>query len=212
MVKKETEFLSLFAMPLMRVQLDFDLEKLTEFAFQLQNKDEKGMIRSNEGGWHSNDIREEKHEEFIRLTKEINQYLQIYHSNVFRGVEFKGNVIHGINEIWINISEKQHYNEWHVHPMSTISGAFYVKHDGSSENGDIVFKNPIGIYMTAAHWPNKIVEKFNEITAPTVNILPKSNTLFLFPSWLEHKVEPNSKNDTRISLSFNTEIILEEKS
>ena len=75
---------SFFANPLMQAQLDLDLEKLTEFAFQMQNKDKKGIQETNRGGWHSKSIHEEKHEEFIKLKKEINQYLQIYHSRVFR--------------------------------------------------------------------------------------------------------------------------------
>ena len=37
----KVSFVSLFANPLMQVQLDYDLEKLTEFAFQLQDKDKK---------------------------------------------------------------------------------------------------------------------------------------------------------------------------
>ena len=82
-------FVSLFASPILNVELDLDLEKLTELAFQLQKKDKKGVHVSNRGGWQSNDINEEKHEEFIRLKKEINQYLQIYHSEIFRGMRFK---------------------------------------------------------------------------------------------------------------------------
>jgi len=52
-------FTSLFPNPLMEVQLDLDLEKLTEFAFEILNKDKKG-VETNGGGWQSNDIREEK--------------------------------------------------------------------------------------------------------------------------------------------------------
>ncbi len=213
MVKKETEFLSLFAMPLMRVQLDLDLEKLTEFAFQLQNKDEKGMIRSNEGGWHSNDIREEKHEEFIRLTKEINQYLQIYQIKVFRGMRFEEeNIRQEFHNMWININEKYHYNEWHIHPGATLSGVYYIKHDGSSENGNIMFKNPRGLYMALSHFPPGIVKYTNEVTSDIYNVNPQSNMLLIFPSWLEHKAEINFKDDTRISLSFNSFPLLEKKS
>ena len=43
----------------MEIQLDLDLEKLTEFAFQMQSKDKKGVQASNIGGWQSNNIKEE---------------------------------------------------------------------------------------------------------------------------------------------------------
>ena len=52
----DVSFTSLFASSLMQVQLDLDLEKLTEFAFQLQNNDKKGVQKTNKGGWQSNDV------------------------------------------------------------------------------------------------------------------------------------------------------------
>ena len=115
MAKKEISILPLFATPLMQIQCDFDLEKLTEFAFQMQNKDKKGSHQTNRGGWQSNDVSEEKHEEFIRLKKEINQYLRIYHLEVFREMIFKENIIQDLGRMWVNINEKHHYNEWHIH-------------------------------------------------------------------------------------------------
>ena len=197
-------FLPLFATPMMQVQLDLDLEKLTEFVFQIQNKNKKGVQKTNRGGWHSDEINKEKHEEFIRLKKEINQYLQIYHSEIFQGMVFKENVTQNINDMWVNINEKYHYNEWHIHGFSTLSGSYYIKHDGSKENGDIMFKHPCGNYMSIAHWPQGLVEAPNEETSQFISITPQSNMLLIFPSWLEHKAEVNLKDDTRISLSFNS--------
>ena len=205
-------FIPIFANPVMEVHLDLDLEKLIELAFQIQNKDKKGVQYTNKGGWQSNDITDEKHEEFIRLKKEINQHLQIYHSEVFRGMVFKENVIQRIDNIWVNINERQHYNEWHIHPQSTLSGVYYIKHDGCIENGDIIFKHPKNLYMASTHWPPGLVEKYNEVTSEFINIRPKPNMLLIFPSWMEHKAEINLRNDSRISLSFNSIPLLEENS
>ena len=211
MVKKE-KFIPLFVSPLMKIELDLDLEQLTEFAFQLQNKDKKGIKRTNIGGWHSNNIGEEKHEEFIKLKKEMNQHLQTYSESTFAGMKFNENIIQDIRHIWVNINEKHHYNEWHIHPLATLSGTFYIKHDGSTENGNITFKNPNGLYMGVSHWPKRLVKNYDEITAGKISITPKSNGLLIFPSWLEHRAETNLKNNTRISLAFNTIPILEKKS
>ena len=41
-------YVPLFANPLMRVELDLDLEKLSEFAFQLQNKEKEGVNKITE--------------------------------------------------------------------------------------------------------------------------------------------------------------------
>ena len=66
--------------------------------------------------------------------------------------------------------------------------------------------------MTICHWPEGLVEEFNEVSAENVEFTPKSNVLFIFPSWLEHNVKINLKDDTRISLSFNSDPIVEKKS
>ena len=198
-----------FSTPVMQVELDLDLEKLTEFVFQIQNKDKKGTQATNVGGWQSNDIYEEKHEEFIKLKKEISQHLQTYHLEVFRGMVFKENITLNLTNMWVNINKKHHYNEWHIHPLSTLSGVFYIKHDGCIENGDIMFKNPGSNYLAIVHWPKETVENYNEITAWVINVIPKPNMLLIFPSWLEHKVGNNLKNDSRISISFNASPLLE---
>ena len=208
----KTNFIILFTTPVMSVTLDLDVKKLTEFAFKMWNRDKKGMQISNIGGWQSDIILEENQEELKELTKEITQHLQLYHSEAFRGMVFKENVTQSISEMWVNINEKHHYNEWHIHPGSVLSGVYYIKHDGSKENGDILFKHPAGTYKNIAHWPEGLVENLNEVTAEVVNITPKPNMLLIFPSWLEHKAEMNLKDDTRISLSFNSNPILEKNS
>ena len=96
--------------------------------------------------------------------------------------------------------------------MSTLSGTYYIKHDGSEENGDIMFKHPNSPHLGITYWPKGLVEKSNMTTSAIINIIPKSNMLYIFPSWLEHRVGNNLKNDSRISLSFNSTPILEKKS
>ena len=205
-------FTPLFPAPMMQVQLDLDLEKLTEFVFQLQREDSEGVILSNVGGWQSNPILEEKHEEFVRLKREITQYLEIYHLKIYQEMVFKENVTQNIKDIWVNINEKYHYNDWHIHG-SNLSGIYYIKHDGSNENGNLTFKHPIHHwqYIMRSHWPYELIEEYNEATSEYIDITPKSNMLLIFPSWLEHKAENNLKDDTRISLSFNSDLILEKK-
>ena len=194
----------LFTSPLMQIQLNLDLEKITELAFQMRDHDNKGVQQSNKGGWQSDNLVEETHEGFIRFKKEINRHLQIYHAEIFDGMEFNENVTQHIDNMWVNINEKHHYNDWHVHPGSALSGVFYIKHDGSKENGDIVFKRSNSLYFSLSHWPGGLIKTLNEVTAEIINIKPRPNMLLIFPAWLEHKVEMNLKDDNRISLSFNS--------
>jgi len=207
--KNEMDIISLFSFPLIRVALDLDLEKLTKFVFEMRNKNKKGVRHTNRGGWHSVNIEEEPHEELKKLKKEIIQHLQMYHSKVFQGMEFKGNVVQPLSNMWVNINEKYHYNEWHVHQGSTLSGVYYIKHDGSREQGDIIFKHPNHQYISFGHWPVELVEKTNSVTSGIVNITPKSNMLLIFPSWMNHSVEANLNNDPRISVSFNSLLLPE---
>ena len=213
--KNEMNFNPLFASPLMHLQLDLDTDKLTELAFQIR-KDKKGRLNELiwdvvRGGWQSNNIVEEPHEEFKKLKKEITQYLQLYHSEVFRGMKFKENVTQSIDNMWLMINEKHHYVDWHIHHKATLSGVYYIKHDGV-ENGNIMFKHPEHPQMSALHWKKELVEVWDMTSGELFIIPPKSNMLLIFPSWLEHKVEMNLKDDTRISLSFNSQVIPEKKS
>ena len=98
-MKKPSTIMPLFASPVMQVRLDLDTNKLTEFASEIQDKDKKGVQVSNRGGWQSNNVVEESHEEFIRLKKEINQHLQTYRSEVFRGMVFKVDVVHNLDNM-----------------------------------------------------------------------------------------------------------------
>jgi uncharacterized protein (TIGR02466 family) len=205
MIKKEISIIPLFAMPVMSVMLDLDLEKLIEFVLQNKNENFEGCVFSNKGGWHSKELSKSTHEEFLKLKEQITDQLQRYHSEVFVNMKFKGNMTASLGEIWAGVNEKHHYNDWHVHPFSTLSGVYYIKHDGSPENGVISFKHPEqNIVCPDMHWPLELIEVNNEISAGVVDFLPKAGKLLIFPSWLQHKVEANLKDSVRISISFNS--------
>ena len=48
------------------------------------------------------------------------------------------------------------------------------------------------------------------MTAGIVSVTPRPNELLIFPAWLEHRVKPNLKDDPRISLSFNSMLVVEQ--
>ena len=207
MIKKEISIIPLFSMPVMSVMLDVDLEKLIEFVLQNKNEDSEGALFSNKGGWHSKVLGKKDHEEFIKLKEQITSQLHIYHSEVFAKMKFTGNMKAFLLDIWAGVNEKHHYNDWHVHPFSTLSGVFYIKHDGSPENGVISFKHPEqNIACPNVHWPLQLIEANNEVSAGVIDFLPKAGKLLIFPSWLQHRVEVNLKDNVRISISFNSYI------
>ena len=219
--KNEINIVPLFATPLMQIQLDLDTDKLAELAFQMRKEEKKGDYDFvNKGGWQSYNsaqdpaywkMVEEDHEELKKLKKEIAHHLQIYHSEVFRGMKFKENVTRSIDNMWVNITEKHQYVDWHVHHNSNLSGVFYIKHDGAEKSGDILFKHPEWPQMSALHWKKELVEVWNMTSGEILNITPNSNMLLIFPSWAEHKVELNLTDVPRISLSFNSILSQETK-
>ncbi len=213
MAREKRIIKDMFTIPLMIVQLDLDLEKLTKFAFKMREEDKTGVDISNIWGWQSDNITDNKNEEFVKLKKEIDKNLQIYHLEVFKGMVFRENVLQHPDNMWININEKSHYNEWHNHPGSVLAGAFYIKHEACVENGDIIFHHPANRFedILLSHWPIDMVVHGNDVTSEVIRIVPESNMLVIFPGWVEHKVGINFMDDTRISLAFNATLMPEKK-
>ena len=114
-------------------------------------------------------------------------------------MQFKDTYNQKINNIWININQKRHSNEWHVHPRSTFSGAFYLKEKSSP----IVFRHPYPD-ITIHYWDNFFIETWNKMNSGEMSIEPSPNKLIIFPAWLSHKVTPNKEDTDRITISFNT--------
>lgn len=95
---------------------------------------------------------------------------------------------------WVNIVDKGQWQDWHQHQDATISGTYYYQTSG--DDGDIVFRTP-----------NQFVElelfPVGSIVQTLYNITPKVGKIVLFPGWLSHKVDCNTTENTRISISFN---------
>lgn len=100
-----------------------------------------------------------------------------------------------ITGCWANIQRKNSTFNVHSHPNSFLSGVYYVKTPANS--GKIVFKKRI---------VNDIVPLFkqpNELNEALHKCAPEAGMMLLFPSWLEHYVERNGSDESRISISFN---------
>jgi uncharacterized protein (TIGR02466 family) len=124
------------------------------------------------------------------LELDLNNYLIDY--SVLSGLQGIA-----IDNSWINVQTINSKLKKHSHPLSSISGALYLKVDNSSSK--LYFYNP-----------NPFIQ-FSKITGSTpytsesVWFEPKVGDLILFPSWLMHGSD-NDTNSTedRTVLSFNT--------
>jgi len=88
------------------------------------------------------------------------------------------NIKFTIDESWVNFTEKNQYQHFHMHAKYDITGIYYYK---ASENGYLQLENPVAV-ADYSKFPNNIIS-----TSP-ICIQPKTGTLVLFPAWLRHAV------------------------
>tara|TARA_R100000278_G_scaffold96098_1_gene73440 strand:- start:61 stop:642 length:582 start_codon:yes stop_codon:yes gene_type:complete len=105
-----------------------------------------------------------------------------------------------VGNIWFNVNKHKDYNIRHDHPSSVLSGVFYVKCPKNS--GDIVFQNPKNLNWV---FNAKRIKMYNAYNSTSVSLPATENMLYIFPSWLEHRVDENLSKSERISFSFNSE-------
>ena len=185
--------IEIFKYGVYHAHLKTNLNLLKKFCLKLQNK--KGIVKSNLGGWHSEDLYEE-YPTIVNLKKQILEHINIY------AKEFKINRELKIKSLWININEYKDCNMPHIHPGFILSGVFYIQ--ASENSGDLTFHNPCEDNMESVL--NTNILEYNSYNSSNWYFKPAENMLLLFPSWLKHMVKPNmNKKQKRISISFNAD-------
>ena len=104
-----------------------------------------------------------------------------------------------ITQSWVNKITKGSHHQSHTHPHSILSGVWYPAREEVFE--PITFMNPSPVRDVWLE-PNKKTA-FNQ-TSASMKIPVGKSLLLIFPSNLRHKVDFNSLDSPRFSLSFNT--------
>ena len=103
-----------------------------------------------------------------------------------------------MTDCWINIMPKNVVHGLHLHPLSTLSGTYYI-HVPKGTPG-IKFEDPrLDRFMAAP--PRKNSARREMRSWGTFAAAP--GQLLLFESWLRHEVVPNRVDAERVSVSFN---------
>jgi uncharacterized protein (TIGR02466 family) len=103
-----------------------------------------------------------------------------------------------MTDCWVNIMPKHVVHGLHLHPLSTISGTYYVKTPKGSPG--LKFEDPrLDRFMAA---PPRRSNSRRE-NRPWVVLPAEAGKVLLFESWLRHEVSPNPVAAERISISFN---------
>lgn len=132
---------------------------------------------------------------FAALEKQISAHVRSFARTL--DYDLQGGKLEMTN-CWVNIMPANVHHGLHLHPLSVISGTFYVSiPPGASA---IKFEDPrLPSFMGAP--PRKARSRRENQTF--VEIKPENDSLLLFESWLRHEVPLNSTRQPRISVSFN---------
>ena len=149
-------------------------------------KTEPSQGKSSIGGWQSTGRLHKK-----PLFEEFTNVILSHCTNILAPYNPYGDKPY-IQAMWANINEMNNFNAHHTHD-GVLSGVFYCK--APENSGNIVFVNPC-------------VRSFNSVIQHD-NIWFKAEDLklIIFPSWLEHCVEPSMSEESRICISFNVGLV-----
>jgi uncharacterized protein (TIGR02466 family) len=132
---------------------------------------------------------------FERLKKWIDGHVTKYAQHL--ELDLDGGCLE-MTTCWLNIMSKHSHHAFHIHPLSTISGTFYLQVPKGA--GSFKIEDPrLGFFMGSP--PRKA--NAGERNRRFIDVSPAPGTLLLFESWIKHEVTSNLSEQERISVSFN---------
>jgi uncharacterized protein (TIGR02466 family) len=178
----------------------FNLELLKE-SHQLRDFDDAGRRWSRKnypGGYTSYGSLDKLHQfssTFMELRRKLDRHVSAFSSHL--EMDLRGGRLE-MTDCWVNLMPRQTVHSLHLHPLSVISGTYYVRTPKGCAG--LKFEDPrLSKFMAAP--PRRAdcrAENQQHITYPAV-----AGSLTLFESWLRHEVPPNPVSGERVSISFN---------
>ncbi|MBS0569029.1 MAG: hypothetical protein JSS28_00320 [Proteobacteria bacterium] len=182
----------LFATRIWQVRLDALMAHLPSWvdavlAMRAANPQPAG--RTNRQGWNSADMAVLEQPVFATARQAI-------HAACTRALaEMGASAIPFRLQSWVNLHDRGGFNFLHVHEGSLLSGSFYIKVPPGS--GRFVFRDPRpGVVL--GYVKGAVPNGYSDI-----HLTPEDGLLVLFPSWMEHYVEPHANDAPRIAIAFN---------
>lgn len=132
---------------------------------------------------------------FMELERKLNRHVKAYAREL--ELDLEGRPL-AMTDCWINIMPHHVVHGLHIHPLSTISGTYYVKTPAGCSG--IKFEDPrLDRFMAAP--PRKSDCQPEHRAWQTLKA--EAGKVVLFESWLRHEVPANPLKEERISISFN---------
>jgi uncharacterized protein (TIGR02466 family) len=176
-------------------------ERLLRECLQLRRDDAAGREWSAErypGGYTSYGSAHRMHRispTFAALERALNRHVTRY----ARSLEL--DLAHrplAMTDCWVNIMPRGTSHGLHLHPLSTISGTYYVRTPRGCPG--LKVEDPRLERMMAA--PPRRAQAARE-NRPWIVLPAEAGGVLLFESWLRHEVPANPAAAERISISFN---------
>ena len=192
----ELEIKNYFSSPIGISKLDFNLDEIEKFCYDTKSI-QKGRNLSNRDGWQSLNLK------FPNKITYVAQIITVASKAYYESIGGDAKKYDTrLDNMWININPKNGYNISHHHPHTFLSGVFYVK--TPEKCGRIYFKHPC-TYLDYDWREYHLLSNIHD-HRPLRFMGAQAGYLYIFPSWLEHGVEPNKSDEDRISISFNIKV------
>ena len=173
------------------------VSELLRECLQLQLDDEAGQTWSEKnypGGYtsyHSAHRMQQMSPTFEQLERHLRRHVKAFVKTL--ELDMTGREL-AMTDCWVNIMPQHVVHGLHLHPLSTISGTYYVQTPKNSPG--LKFEDPrLDRFMAA---PPRKANSASWVVLPA-----EAGNVVLFESWLRHEVPPNQTKQRRISISFN---------
>lgn len=175
--------------------------RLLRECLQLRHDDAAGRrwsARNYPGGYTSYDTASRMHERsptFAALARRIDSHVRDF----ARALDYDIDVRHlAMTDCWVNIMGRGAAHTGHLHPLSVISGTYYVRTPKGS--AELKFEDPRLAHFMAAPTRRRSARLGNR---SWVALPARAGHVVLFESWLRHEVSAQRVAGERVSISFN---------
>jgi len=174
-------------------------DKLRRECRQLRSDDAAGRrwsAKNYPGGYTSYGSASRMHRvspTFAALERRLNRHVRSFARTLELDLEARPLEM---TDCWVNIMPRNVAHSLHLHPLSTISGTYYVSTPRGSSG--LKLEDP-RLERFMASPPRNARSK----QRPWVVVPAEAGKVILFESWLRHEVPPNPVAGERISISFN---------
>jgi uncharacterized protein (TIGR02466 family) len=132
---------------------------------------------------------------FAALEKKLTRHVRAFARRL--DMDLRGRTVR-MTDCWVNVMPETAAHSLHLHPLSFISGTYYVAVPRGCPG--LKFEDPrLSKFMAA---PPKVAGA-RAANRPHVTYPAVAGQVLLFESWLRHEVAANRVDAERISVSFN---------